>query len=43
MKNNSTFYSAPDMRLVTIRLERGFALSVEDNFEQPEYGGSDNL
>lgn len=40
---NSTFYSAPYMRLVTIRLERGFALSVEDNFEQPEYGGSDNL
>ena len=40
---NSTFYSAPDMRLVTICLERGFAHSVEDNFEQPEYGGSDNL
>lgn len=42
MKNNS-FYSAPDMRLVAIRIERGFALSVEDNFEQPEYGGSDDL
>lgn len=43
MKNKHTCYYAPDMRSVTISLERGFAASVEDNFEQPEYGGSDNL
>lgn len=36
-------YVAPVVHIVNIALERGFAVSADDNFEQPEYGGADNL
>lgn len=35
------FYFAPSLREVSVRLECGFAPS--GGFEQPEYGGEDNL
>lgn len=38
-----TIYIAPVVRIVSIALERGFAVSADDSFEQPEYGGADNL
>lgn len=36
-------YIAPVVHIVNIALESGFAVSADDNFEQPEYGGADNL
>lgn len=36
-------YSAPEVHLVVFSLERGFATSAESGFEQPEYGGAENL
>lgn len=38
-----TIYVVPVVHIVSIALERGFAVSADDNFEQPEYGGADNL
>lgn len=44
MKNIKDFrYTAPDFCAVDISIERGFAASDESGFEQPEYGGADNL
>lgn len=36
-------YFAPDVHIVNITLERGFAASEDNGFEQPEYGGSNDL
>jgi hypothetical protein len=44
MKNTKDFrYTAPYFCAVEISIERGFAASDESGFEQPEYGGADNL
>ena len=34
-------YIAPKLKDLEVYVEQGFAIS--DNFEQPEYGGEDNL
>lgn len=39
---HNTFYVSPAIRNVQIRMENGFALSA-GGFEQPDYGGEDNL
>ena len=44
MKNTKDFrYTAPELCAVAISVERGFADSEESGFEQPEYGGADNI
>jgi hypothetical protein len=44
MKNiKDSRYTAPELCAVAIFVERGFADSEESGFEQPEYGGADNL
>ena len=43
MKNRDKKYYYPQLYCVKINLERGFAASVDSGFEQPEYGGEDNL
>ena len=41
MKYNRFNYGEPEIKVLLIDMERGFELS--GNFEQPEYGGEDNL
>lgn len=41
MKYNRFNYVEPEIKALLIDMEQGFALS--GNFEQPEYGGEDNL
>ena len=36
-------YNQPSVRIVEINFERGFSESETDAFEQPEYGGEDNI
>ena len=36
------FYAAPEVDLYSVAIERGFELSI-DGFEQPLFGGEDNL
>ena len=40
-KNRVGVYVTPVLGDLTVYVEQGFAIS--DNFEQPEYGGEDNL
>lgn len=35
-------YKTPQIRVCSVLIERGFSVSSED-FEQPEFGGEDNL
>ncbi|MGN0007050.1 MAG: hypothetical protein ACI35T_03020 [Alistipes sp.] len=42
MKYNRFNYVAPEINVFLIEVERGFELSGDD-FEQPNYGGEDNL
>ena len=41
MIHNKFHYVAPAMKALQIRMECGFTIS--GGFEQPEYGGEDNL
>ena len=43
MNNLSKEYKTPELRTVRVTLERGFAISAEGGFEQPEFGGEDNI
>ena len=43
MSNTTKKYRTPQLRCVRFILERGFALSADSDFEQPEYGGEDNI
>ena len=36
-------YIVPMVRNIDVVIERGFAESEADEFEQPEYGGEDNI
>ena len=36
-------YNQPSVRIVEINIERGFSESETDAFEQPGYGGEDNI
>ena len=36
-------YNHPSVRIVEINIERGFSQSETDGFEQPGYGGEDNI
>lgn len=40
-KNRIGAYTAPKLKDLTVYVEQGFAIS--DSFEQPEFGGEDNL
>ena len=43
MNNLSKEYKTPELNCVKILLEAGFTLSADSDFEQPEYGGEDNI
>lgn len=43
MSNTTKKYRTPQLRCVRVILERGFAISAEGGFEQPEFGGEDNI
>ena len=36
-------YQCPLVRIVEVSFERGFSESSPEGFEQPEYGGEDNV
>lgn len=38
---NIRFYQTPDVRYIHVNIESGY--SATGGFEQPEYGGEDNL
>ena len=40
-KNHFGVYSAPVLKDLSVCVEKGF--SISGNFEQPEFGGEDNL
>ena len=38
-----SLYTHPYVRIVEVNIERGFSESETDGFEQPGYGGEDNI
>lgn len=41
MNLNFKFYTAPEVKAMRVRMENGYAAS--GGFEQPEFGGEDDL
>lgn len=36
-RNDLPYYVAPDVEIISVAIERGFANSFEDPFEKPEF------
>lgn len=41
MKRSDKFYTVPEVKAMRVRMENGYAAS--GGFEQPEFGGEDDL